>query len=117
MLQRRRAQASSASRAGRLLRRFRSDPGPASGLAVSGVTSAEPLRRTLGSTRPQPPLCAGVRMGGGWHLPYGGTLAGLSDPGEGSSDGELWDCSFAACTLFSHTLCVYAGASLRARVP
>lgn len=88
MLQRRRAQASSASRAGRLLRRFRSDPGPASGLAVSGVTSAEPLRRTLGSTRPQPPLCAGVRMGGGWHLPYGGTLAGLSDPGEGAPMGN-----------------------------
>lgn len=22
-------------------------------------------------------------MGGGWHLPYGGTLAGLSDPAEG----------------------------------
>lgn len=30
-------------------------------------------------------------MGGDWHLPYGGTLAGLSDPGEGSSDGELWE--------------------------
>lgn len=65
MLHRRRAQAGSASRAGRLLRRFPSDPGPGSSLAVSGVTHAEPLRRTLGSTGPQPPPLRGSAHGRG----------------------------------------------------
>lgn len=49
-------------------------------------------------------------MGGGWHLPYGGTPAGLSDPAKGGiSDGEPWDRSFAPCTLFSRTLCLSHG--------
>ncbi|KAH0514919.1 [3-methyl-2-oxobutanoate dehydrogenase [lipoamide]] kinase, mitochondrial [Microtus ochrogaster] len=47
MLQRRRAQASSASRAGRLPRRFRSDPGPASGLAPCSGSLVQQRNRTM----------------------------------------------------------------------